>query len=111
MATNKQAKPSTAGWAIAALALSIIVCAYITSLPKFHDASLFHKILAVIAGALVGAVCARIGDALRRAVRPNFVITNGGFFDLLFMKLFWAVGPQLIGLAIGVFVAESVVLG
>jgi hypothetical protein len=38
------------------------------------------------------------------------VFTQGGFFSLVFMKLFWLAGPQLIGLFIGVMLGISQVL-
>ena len=109
MATNTQLKQSAVIWAIAALALSIVSCTLNNSAIVL-SAGLLAKILAVIAGTVAGTVCALVGDALRRAVRPDMVITNGGFFGLLGTKLFWALGPQLIGLAIGVFLTITVVL-
>ncbi len=109
MAINNQLKQSAIVWGIAAIALSIVSCT-VTNSPLVLSASLFAKIAAVSAGFVAGTVCALIGDALRRAVHPDIVITNGGFFSLLWTKLFWAVGPQLIGLFIGVFFAVALVL-
>ncbi len=109
MATNTQVKQTAIVWGIAAIALSIVSCTFNNSAIVL-SASLFAKILAVCAGSVAGTLCALVGDALRRAVRPDFVITNGGFFSLLGSKLFWAVGPQVIGLAIGVFLTITLVL-
>ncbi len=109
MVISNQLKQSAIVWGIVAVALSIVSCT-VTNSPLVLSASLFAKIVAVCAGSVAGIVLALVGDALRRAVRPDFVITNGGFFSLLGTKLFWAVGPQLIGLCIGVFVAVAMVL-
>lgn len=51
-----------------------------------------------------------IADALRRFVMPDTIITSGGFFELLKARLFWTLGPQVIGLFIGAGVGLSLVL-
>lgn len=51
-----------------------------------------------------------IADALRRFVTPDTIITGGGFFDLLKARLFWALGPQAIGLFVGAGIGLSLVL-
>ncbi len=109
MAANNPLKQSAIVWSIAAATVSIFTCFFTHSVPV-EVASVFMKILAALAGTIAGVVCALIGDALRRAVHPDVVITNGGFFSLLGTKLFWAVGPQLVGLGIGVFFAIAIVL-
>lgn len=48
-----------------------------------------------------GWIGALIGDFLRRALMPDMIYTREGFVGLLKAKLFWLVGPQLIGLIIG----------
>lgn len=42
-----------------------------------------------------GLVLASIANALRLYVMPHAVLIHGGFFDILFNKIFWAIGPQL----------------
>ena len=54
---------------------------------------------------LLGWGGAIIGDFLRKALMPDMIYTRGGFVGLLKAKLFWLVGPQLIGLVIGFVVA------
>ena len=109
MAISNQLKQSAIVWGFVAIALSIVSCT-VTNSPLVLSASLFEKLAAVCAGSIAGSLLALVGDALRRTVRPDFIITNGGLFSLLLTKLFWAVGPQLIGLCIGVFVAVAMVL-
>lgn len=109
MAISNQTKQSAILWGLAALALSIVTCTFNNS-GLVLSASLFAKIMAVCAGTIAGTLGALIGDALRRAVHPDMVFTNGGFFSLLGIKLFWMAGPQLIGLGIGTFLAITLVL-
>ena len=58
---------------------------------------------------LLGAP-SRLGDALRRFARPSAFFTQGGFFSLIWIRVFWAIGPQVVGLVIGVFVGVALVL-
>lgn len=109
MATNSPLKQSAIVWGVTAVALSVLSCTFNNS-PLVLSASLLTKILAVCAGSVTGTAFALIGDALRRAVRPDAIITSGGFFNLLGARLFWAIGPQSIGLCVGVVLAMVLVL-
>jgi hypothetical protein len=54
--------------------------------------------LAIIFGTLGGV----IGDALRRWAHPDAQVIGGGFFEIIGQKIFWAIGPQVIGCGIGI---------
>lgn len=101
--------PAAIGWGIAAIALAIFSVTSNTS-PLVLGASTAAKVFAVIVGILLGTVGALLGDALRRFARPSAVFTQGGFFSLIWIRVFWAFGPQVIGLVIGVFVGVALVL-
>lgn len=73
-------------------------------------AGFFAKAFAVVAGTLLGWGGAMLGDAICRFARPSAVFTSGGFFSLVFTKLFWIAGPQVIGLFIGVTLGMPQVL-
>jgi|GEM_PF-3062805 len=45
-----------------------------------------------------------VGDAIRKFVMPDFILTSGGFSGLLKAKLFWALGPQAIGAGAGLLI-------
>jgi hypothetical protein len=51
-----------------------------------------------------------LGNKLRLALHPDFVITSG-FMDLLKEKLFWRFGPQLVGALIGWGIGIGIVGG
>lgn len=95
-----KAVPAIIGWGIASLILSILVMSFNTS-PLVLGAGFFSKSLGVILGAALGTIGALIGDALRRFAMPSFTFTSGGFLSLLFIRAFWLMGPQLIGLGLG----------
>lgn len=102
--------PALIGWSIAALIGSIVVLTVNTS-PMVLGASAEMKILAGILGSTLGLAGAMLGDMLRRFVHPDFWLTGGGFFSLLGIRLFWLLGPQLIGLGIGIVLGCALVLG
>ena len=47
-------------------------------LQELLAAGFFAKCVAIVAGAVLGWVCALIGDAMRRFARPNAIFTSGG---------------------------------
>jgi len=96
-------------WGIAAVVLSILMIINNTS-GLVLGAGGFQKSIAVICGIVIGTLGALLGDALRRFARPNSVFTRGGFFQLIWIKVFWSIGPQCIGLVIGVSLGESLIL-
>ncbi len=59
-------------------------------------------------GSYIGAL---IGDFLRRLALPDSFFTSGGMIDILKTKLFWAIGPQVIGIFIGGIIVGSIILG
>jgi len=61
-------------------------------------------------GAVLGWIGAVVGDAIRKFAHPDTVFTSGGLLSLLWIKIFWRVGPQLIGLVGGVMVGCALVL-
>jgi hypothetical protein len=96
-------------WAIAAFITAIVTCAHNTS-AMVLGAGFFAKCFAVIVGTILGLLGALAGDAIRRFARPDFILTNGGFAHLIWIKIFWRIGPQLVGLFLGVVLGSSLVL-
>jgi hypothetical protein len=96
-------------WAVVAVVTAIFFCTVNTAAVVL-GASLGAKILAVIAGALLGWVGALAGNAIRKFAQPDVVMTSGGMASLIWLKLFWSVGPQLVGLIAGVALGEAIVL-
>ena len=100
-------------WGIAALVLTIIM----STIPIKNSTALvsggafFMKLFIVIIGTVLGLGGALLGDVLRKFAHPDSVYTSGGFFDLIKIKIFWACGPQVIGLGIGLFVGWIFAIG
>ena len=91
---------SAIGWGIAALVLAIIMVSYNNS-AMVLGAGVMAKIFAAIVGTVTGTIGALIGDAIRRFAKPDMMFTSGGMGSLIWIKLFWMMGPQTVGLVIG----------
>lgn len=104
-----QVNPAIIGWGIAAFILSILMCT-VNDHPSVLSASFFSKTCAVLLGTGFGLVGALLGSGIRNFVRPDSFYTTGGFFQILWIKIFWLCGPQVIGLAIGVAIGVVLVL-
>jgi hypothetical protein len=96
-------------YGIVALILTCLAV-FINNSPMVRDAGFFAKLFAIIVGTGLGTVCAMIGNALRKAVHPDAIWTSGGFWSLLWARVFWKWGPQTIGMFIGLFVGIAMVL-
>ncbi|MDH0897617.1 MULTISPECIES: hypothetical protein [unclassified Pseudomonas] len=101
--------PAVIGWGVASVVLSILMITFNHS-AMVLGAGFFMKFLAFIAGAVMGLVGALIGDAIRRFAQPDAVYTTGGALHLIWLKLFWLLGPQVIGLILGIALGSSLVL-
>ena len=96
-------------YAVVALAFSCFAV-FVNKAAFVRDAGFFAKLFAILVGTGLGGVGALIGNALRTAVQPDAVWTSGGFWSLLWIKVFWRWGPQTIGMCIGVFFGIAMVL-
>ena len=96
-------------WAGLALALAILMCT-VNSSALVLRAGFFLKLIAIVVGAVLGLVGAVLGDAIRKFAQPDAVFTSGGMLQLIWVKVFWRIGPQVIGLVLGVALGTSLVL-
>lgn len=96
-------------WGIAAFLLTILMISK-NNAPAVLAAGFFAKFFALIVGTITGWIGALIGNAIRKFVHPDSVFTSGGFFHLLWIKIFWMLGPQTIGLVIGTALGVALVL-
>ena len=106
---NEELIQSAIIWGIAALILAILSCTFNSSAMVLR-AGFFAKLFAVIVGTASGTAGALIGDAIRKFAHPDAVFTGGGMLSLIWIKVFWKVGPQVIGLVIGVMLGCALVL-
>jgi 6-pyruvoyl-tetrahydropterin synthase len=83
---------------------------FVNNAPAIRHASFFMKVLGILAGTALGTIGALIGNALRKAVHPDAVFTTGGFWSLVWVKVFWKWGPQTIGMCVGSLVAIGLVV-
>lgn len=96
------------GWGLAAIVFGIFAVADNNSVMVL-GAGFFAKCFAALVGMVTGFIGAMIGDSIRRFARPDIVFTSG-ISSLIGIKLFWLLGPQLIGLVVGAFIGIGLVL-
>lgn len=96
-------------WGIVSLVFGIFMI-WVNTAPTVLRANFFMKVLAILVGAGCGATGAVIGDALRKFTRPDAFFTSGGMGQILWLKLFWMGGPQIIGMVIGTLLGIGMVL-
>ncbi|MFN3714432.1 MAG: hypothetical protein ACK4SX_12310 [Alcanivoracaceae bacterium] len=101
---------SAAIWGAVALGLVIFNYVYST-MPEILAAGFWAKSFALIVATVTGTVGALIGDGIRRFAMPSGFFTTGGMGSIIWMKLFWMIGPQTIGVVIGTFLGLAIVLG
>jgi hypothetical protein len=107
--TDTSTNAVVGGWAIAALVFAIICITFNTS-AMVLGAGFFVKFLAVVAGSVLGLIGALLGDAIRKFAHPDAVYTSAGMLSLMWIKLFWMLGPQVIGLIAGGAIGCGLVL-
>lgn len=101
--------PEMIGWGVAATVMAIVSVTSNSS-PMALGAGWFAKCVAVLLGAFLGWLGAMAGDAIRKFAHPDAFFTNGGILRLIWIKVFWAVGPQVLGLCVGVFFGGAIAL-
>lgn len=101
--------PAMIGWGVAAAVLAIVSVTFNAS-PMALGAGWLAKCMAVLVGAFLGWLGALAADAIRKFAYPDAVFTSGGILSLIWIKVFWAVGPQILGLCMGVFFGGAMVL-
>lgn len=102
--------PKSLLWLGVAFALTLFAIMVNTS-AMVLGASFLAKSFAVLVGTGLGTVGALVGNAIRKFAQPDMVFTRGGIGSLIWLKVFWAIGPQCIGLFSGVFLGIGMVLG
>lgn len=100
---------SVAIWGCVAFGFAVLAVTRNTS-AMVLGATFFGKFFGVIVGTAIGTAGALLGDAIRRFALPDGFITEGGMGSIIRTKLFWMVGPQLIGLVIGTCLGIALVL-
>jgi len=109
-ANNEGSSGAIGAWCFLAFVSSII---FGFMLPPEHPGfwiRLLLVIACIIGGTPCGTIGAVIGDGLRKAAKPEFIITSG-MNEILKQKIFWAVGPQFIGTIVGAGIGSLITGG
>lgn len=68
------------------------------------DLGFFGKILAAVAFSIFGFVGILLGDFFRKCICADFILTSG-LGNMIYQKLFWMAGPQLVGYMAGMYLS------
>ena len=68
------------------------------------DLGFFGKILAAVAFSIFGFVGILLGDFFRKCICADFILTSG-LENMIYQKLFWLAGPQLVGYMGGMYLS------
>jgi hypothetical protein len=104
-----ETQKTAALWGGIAFLLAIVMVTHNNS-AMVLGAGFFAKTFAVVVGTGLGTLGALLGDAIRRFALPDAFYTTGGMGSILKTKLFWMIGPQAIGVLVGVALGASLVL-
>jgi hypothetical protein len=94
---SQEQKEALTKWGATAIAFAALTSYAMYVNPKYNF-GFFSAVLCFIVVSISGTIGALIGSAVCNFVKPSAVWTTGGFFSLLWIKIFWRIGPQVIGL-------------
>lgn len=95
-------------WTVFYFVLSVIlgiIAAYAMDSSRFGFFSKFFGFLLGTCFAYCGTIA---GDFIRKLAMPDAIMTSG-MTDTLKQQLFWFIGPQVIGGAVGAFIGAGIV--
>ena len=84
-----------------ALFMAVVFPSSFSSKSGYVVLTSWNKVLLFILGTTGGTLGMSIGRILRDLVQPDFIMTGDGMKGLVKARLFWAIGPQGVGLIVG----------
>lgn len=90
----------------------IIIFGVISTFNEMSNLSfskLLVELLTIIFGFIVSLIGGAIGELLRNYTKPD-TIYSYGFWGMLKNKIFWAIGPQLIGSIVALYIVFMIIL-
>lgn len=96
-------------WGISAIVIAVLV--YKGNFHPHPTIGIFTKILIVAFGTVGSQIGVKIGRVVRDFTMPSGFLTTGGLTDIAKTKIFWAIGPQLIGWFLGLLVGAGIPFG
>ncbi|MDO8330321.1 MAG: hypothetical protein Q7T36_07620 [Fluviicoccus sp.] len=96
-------------WPIASFGFAVFIHIF-NNAHMITSASFLAKCFSIIVATVLGTIGAAIGDAVRKFAMPDGILTSGGMGSLIWNKLFWMFGPQVIGMVLGVLIGAVLVL-
>ncbi|GFE77836.1 DUF4407 domain-containing protein [Novosphingobium sp. TCA1] len=92
--------------------LSAIIIAfisvYVTNASQIANANFLAKFFGFIFSLAASYYGFMIGEKVRNALQPDYVLTDGRVTSIAKAKLFWAIGPQLIATFLAAIIATMI---
>jgi hypothetical protein len=79
--------------------------------PRWMEVGGFYVPLIYGLSLVTATIGYKIGEALRQFAMPDAIWVSGGFSDLLSTKIWWMIGPQVIGYSGGAIVPYATIIG
>ena len=96
--------PKIQKYALICFVIALLCCIGMWFQPQ--EIGFWGGILFIIFATIFTTIGVFIGDALRRFAMPDAFFSTG-FVDTIKQKVFWGVGPQLIGWIVGIVVTNG----
>ena len=91
-------------WFAVSLVMSITIVSMTRSSLGFFRAFFF-----ILLSIILGPLAAVIGNSIRKFSQPDTILVGPGIGVFILAKIFWKIGPQLIGVCIVLLVLQSTI--
>lgn len=105
----RRSRLGTAIWIVVALVVAFFAVA--VYLPPHAYLMPLKFFFLWFAGTSLGYIGVRLGDAVRRIVKPDVLIVSGGVSDAIWARICWGIGPQIVGMYLGAVTGASILAG
>jgi hypothetical protein len=108
--SEKETNPMNILYIILSIGMGIFSIYAINTKFTYLGLGFISKSLLFILTTTLGYIGSLVGDFLRKIAMPDAIFTRGGFSGMLKAKLFWFIGPQLIGIFVGGILAMYAII-
>ncbi|WP_186142100.1 hypothetical protein [Burkholderia gladioli] len=106
---TRRSRLGTVTWVVVALIVAFFAVA--VYLPQHSRLMALKFLFLWLAGTFLGYIGVRLGDAVRRIVKPDIFVVSGGVSDAIGARICWGIGPQIVGLYLGAVTGTSILAG
>ena len=109
MPAVRRSRLATAIWIVVALVVAFFAVA--VYLPPHAHLMPLKFFFLWFSGTFLGYIGVRLGDAVRRIVKPDVLIVSRGVSNAIWARICWGIGPQIVGMYLGAVTGTSILAG